>query len=370
MMERGMVEIFKGIADPRVGNAKKHKLEEILTIAILAVISGCTQFTEMELFGKERETWLRGFLSLENGIPSHDTFGDVFSAIKPEELRTGFMEWVETVRQKITDEVVAVDGKTICASKSVAENKKAVHVVSAWAAENGLVLGEIATDEKSNEITAIPKLLKLLELKDCIVTIDAMGTQREIAKTICEAQADYVLSVKENQPGLYEDITLYFSTEQEQCEYAKTAEKSHGRYETRECYVTTQIDWLAHKENWPGLSGIGVIRSCTQVVGKEACETMVHYVIFSKESMSAAELLKTKRAHWSIENSLHWVLDVDFGEDSMRMRAGYAAENMNIMRHLALNLLKSETSYRGSINLKRKKCMLSPAYLLKVFDCS
>ena len=369
-MGRGMVEIFRDITDPRVGNAKKHKLEEILTIAILAIISECTRFTEMELFGKEREAWLRGFLKLENGIPSHDTFGDVFSAIKPEELRTGFMEWVETVRRKITDEVVAVDGKTIRASKSVAENKKAIHVISAWAAENGLVLGELATDEKSNEITAIPKLLKILELKGCIVTIDAMGTQREIAKTICEAQADYVLSVKENQPALYEDISLYFSTEQAQCEYAKTTEKSHGRYETRECYLTTQIDWLTHRENWPGLSGIGMIRSAAQTVGKEPCETMVHYVIFSKASMSAVQLLNAKRSHWSVENALHWVLDMDFGEDSMRMRTGYAAENMNIMRHLALDLLKSETSFRGSINLKRKKCMLSSHYLLKVFALS
>lgn len=369
-MERSMVEIFKDIPDPRVGNAKKHKLEEILTIAILAIISECTRFTEMELFGKEREEWLRGFLSLENGIPSHDTFGDVFSAIDPDELRSGFMEWVETVRRKIADEIIAIDGKSIRASKSVAENKKAVHVVSAWAAENGLVLGEIATDEKSNEMTAIPKLLKLLELKGCIVTIDAMGTQREIAKTICEAQADYVLSVKENQPTLYEDISLYFSTEQEQCEYAKTAEKSHGRYEIRECYMTTQIGWLTQKDNWPGLAGIGMIRSSTQIVGNEACDTMVHFVIFSKASMSAAQLLYAKRSHWSVENSLHWILDVDFGEDSMRMRAGCAAENMNLMRHLALNLLKSEASFRGSINLKRKKCMLSPAYLLKVFSLS
>lgn len=369
-MGRGMVEIFQGISDPRTGNAKKHRLEEILTIAILAMLSECTQFTEMELFGKEREGWLHSFLTLENGIPSHDTFGDVFSAIDPEEFRAGFMEWVEGVREKISGEVIAVDGKTICGSKSIAENKKAVHVVSAWAAANGLVLGEVATDEKSNEITAIPKLLKLLELKGCIVTIDAMGTQKEIAKTIREKQADYVLPVKENQPGLYEDIALYFSTEQARCAYAKTTEKSHGRYEKRECYMTTEIDWLTQKEQWAGLSGIGMIRSSTQIVGAQACEAEIHYVIFSKASMTAEQLLAAKRAHWSVENSLHWVLDVDFGEDSMRMRAGYAAENMNILRHLALNLLKSETSFKGSINLKRKKCMLAPDYLLKVFSAS
>lgn len=212
-MNRGIVEILKEIPDPRVGNAKKHKLKEILTIAILAIICDCSQFTEMELFGLKQEKWLRKFLTLEYGIPSHDTFGDVFAAINPDELRKGFMEWVGTIRTKISNEVVAIDWKTICGSKSIADNKKPVHIVSAWAAENGLVLGETAVEEKSNEITAIPKLLKMLELTGCIVTIDAMGTQKEITKTIKKAKADYILSVKENQPTLYEDIKLYFSTE-------------------------------------------------------------------------------------------------------------------------------------------------------------
>lgn len=363
-----MIEILREVPDPRNGNAKRHKLEDILTIAILAVLCDCTQFTEMQLFGEEREEWLRGFLSLENGIPSHDTFGDVFSAIDPEALRAGFMEWVETVRERIRGEVVAVDGKTICASKSVAQNKKAVHVVSAWAAENGLVLGEVATDEKSNEITAIPRLLKMLELKGCIVTIDAMGTQKEIAQTIRDAGADYVLPVKENQPALREDIALYFSTEKEQCEFAKTSEKAHGRYERRECYATTDIGWLPQKGDWAGLSGIGMIVNSTQRVGTDAVERAVHYVIYSKAEMTAAQLLAAKRAHWSVENSLHWVLDVGFGEDHMRMRDGFAAENMNILRHLAINLLNSESSFKASSNLKRKRCSLSPNYLLKVFS--
>lgn len=369
-MGRGIVDIIKDIPDPRKGNAKKHKLEEILTIAILAILSDCSCFTEMELFGIEREEWLRTFLELPNGIPSHDTFGDVFAAIKPEQLHTGFLEWVETIRQRISGEIVAVDGKTIRGSRSVTENKQAVHVVSAWAAENGLVLGELATAEKSNEITAIPALLKLLELKGCIVTIDAMGTQKEIAKTIQAAQAEYVLPVKENQASLYEDISLYFSTEKEGCDYAKTVEKSHGRYEIRECYATTAIDWLTQKNEWAGLHGIGMIVSATQKVGEQEPVTAIHYLMYSSAEMSAAQLLHTKRTHWSIENSLHWVLDLDFGEDRMRMRKGYAAENMNVMRHLALNLLKSEGTYKASVNLKRKKCMLSPQYLLKVFSFS
>ena len=365
-MNKGLIEIFRDIPDPRNGNGIRHELDEILTIAILAILCECTQFTEMELFGKEREEWLRTFLVLENGIPSHDTFGDVFAALAPETIEAGFIRWVETIRKKISNEIVAVDGKTIRGSKDAANNKRAVHMVSAWAANNGLVLGQLATEEKSNEITAIPKLLKMLELKGCIITIDAMGTQKEIAKTIKDAGADYVLSLKENQPSLLEDTALYFSTEIKGCDYTKTVEKSHGRYEKRECWSTLDIDWLHQKKDWEGLSGIGMIRSERQLVNSIDVETSVEYVIFSKKDMSAKELLNAKRAHWGIENSLHWVLDMDFREDESRMRMGNCAKNMSIFRHLALNLIKSEKSTKMSINMKRKKCMLSLDYLIKV----
>ena len=369
-MSKGIIEIMRQIPDPRTGNAIRYKLEEILTIAILAIICDYSQFTEMELFGIEQEEWLRTFLELPNGIPSHDTFGDVFAAISPEEFRKGFMEWTECVREKISGEVVAIDGKTIRGSRSVTENKKPVHIVSAWAAENGLVLGEIATEEKSNEITAIPKLLKMLELSGCIVTIDAMGTQKEIAKEIVKAKADYVLPVKENHPQLLEDIRLFFSEELSSCEYAQTVEKSHGRIENRECYISTNIDWMSQKKEWDGLSGIGMIVSHVQTVGEDEIEHAVHYVLYSKSDMTAAQVLAAKRRHWSVENNLHWVLDVDFGEDSSRMRVRNAAENVNIARHFALNLLKSEKSFNRSLNLKRKKCLLSHDYLLKVFAAS
>lgn len=366
-MSKGILEIMREIPDPRKGNAILHKLDEILTIAILAIICDYTQFTEMELFGIEQEEWLRSFLTLEHGIPSHDTFGDVFAAIDPEAFRKGFMEWTESIRKEIKDEVVAIDGKTIRGSKSITENKKPVHIVSAWAAENGLVLGEVATDEKSNEITAIPKLLKMLHLKGCIVTIDAMGTQKDIAQEIAAKEADYILPVKENHPSLLEDIRYFFREEATSCEYAKTTEKSHGRLERRECYISTNIDWIQQKNEWKGLSGIGMIVSHVQTIGQETEETAVHYVLYSKKDMTAAQVLAAKRRHWSVENSLHWVLDVDFGEDSSRMRVQNAAENVNIARHLALNLLKSEKSFNRSLNLKRKKCLLSHDYLLKVF---
>ena len=210
-MGNGIVEILKEIPDYRIGNAKKHRLEEILTVSVLSVLSDCTQFTEIELFGKEQEEWLKTFLKLEHGIPSHDTFGDVFAAIDSEMFRPCFMKWVEEIRQKISGEIVAIDGKTICGSKNIPNSKKAVHIVSAWAAQNGLVWGELAVNDKSNEITAIPALLKMLELSSCIVTIDAMGPQKEIAKEIIESKADYVLVVKENQPGLYDELSLFFS---------------------------------------------------------------------------------------------------------------------------------------------------------------
>jgi len=368
-MSGSLIEIFRDIPDPRRGNGIRHSLDEVLTIAILAILCDCLRFTEMELFGHEREAWLRTFLSLENGIPSHDTFGDVFAALSPEAIQTRFISWVETIRDKISGEIVAVDGKTIRRSKDLAKNRRAIHVISAWSTANGIVLGEIATDEKSNEITAIPDLLKMLELKGCIITIDAMGTQTDIAKTIINSGADYVLAVKENQPLLFQDIELFFSTESSTCDYAKTVEKSHARYETRECWANLNIDWLYNKDNWAGLSGIGMIRSKRQLVGSDNIETSVKYFIFSK-TMSAMELLSAQRSHWGIENSLHWVLDMDFREDESRMRLGNCAANMNVLRHLALNLIKSESSTKASVNMKRKRCMLSLDYLIKVIGVS
>jgi len=369
IMSGSLIEIFRDIPDPRFGNGIRHRLDEILAIAILAILCDCSKFTEMELFGQEREDWLHTFLSLENGIPSHDTFGDVFAALSPEEVQARFISWVETIREKISGDIVPIDGKTIRRSKDLANNKKAIHIISAWSAANGIVLGEIATDEKSNEITAIPNLLRMLELKGCIVTIDAMGTQAEIARTIIDGGADYVLAVKENQLTLLEDIELYFSTESAACDYAKTTEKSHGRYETRECWASTDIDWLYNKDKWAGISGIGMIRSKRQQVGSEEVENSAKYFIFSKD-MTAMELLAANRAHWGIENSLHWVLDMDFREDESRMRLGNSATNMNVFRHLALNLIKTETSTKLSVNMKRKRCMLSLDYLLKVIGAS
>jgi predicted transposase YbfD/YdcC len=370
-MYEGMVSIFREIADPRRGNGIRYDLVEVLIISILAILCGAEHFTEMELFGRERETWLRKFLKLEHGIPSHDTFCDVYSAVEPEAITKSFAVWVETIREKISGEVVALDGKTICASRDVPRNKKAVHIVSAWAATNRLVLGQMACEEKSNEITAIPKLLELLELKGCIVTIDAMGTQTKIAETIVDKGADYILTVKENQPQLHSDIVLYFQTERNSLtETARTEEVLHGRYETRELAISRDIAFLDPEGRWKNLSGIGMLTTTQQKVGSDVAQSNTHYIIFSNPKATAEQILSAKRSHWGIENSLHWVLDVAYNEDNCRVRADNAGIVFNLMRHLSLNLLSQEKSSKGGIKSKRLRCALSEAYLEKVLGIS
>lgn len=370
-MYAGMVSIFREIDDPRRGNAILHDLVEVLIISILAILCGAEHFTEMELFGREREVWLRKFLKLEHGIPSHDTFCDVYSALEPEAITKLFARWVETIRQKISGEVVALDGKTIRASRDVPKNKKAVHIVSAWAATNRLVLGQMACEEKSNEITAIPKLLELLELKGCIVTIDAMGTQTKIAEKIVDKGADYILTVKENQPQLYQDIRLFFQTEGKTIsEKARTDEDSHGRIETRELIISRDIAFLDPEDRWKNLSGIGMLTTTQQKVGSEGMQSHTHYIIFSNPNATAQQILSAKRSHWGIENSLHWVLDVAYNEDNCRVRRDNASIIFNLMRHLSLNLLSQERSSKSGVKSKRLRCALSEAYLEKVLGIS
>lgn len=372
-MKKTMIDIFREIPDPRRGNGIRHKLEEVLLIAILAILSDCKTYIEMEVFGECREEWLRSFLELPNGIPSHDTFGDILALIDPKALHAAFSEWVETLRACISNEVIAIDGKTIRRSKDTVKGKRALHVVSAWANENQMVLGQLAVEEKSNEITAIPALLHLLHIKGCIVTIDAMGTQKEIAAAIIKGEGNYVLQVKDNQKTLREDISYYLEQEvmsqpkqtlKETGQWAQTKEKSHGRIETRTCYTTGNIDWLTSKGDWKNLAGIGVIVS-ERLIGEQ--RTMDQsFFIYSQKEATAEQLLHYKRSHWGIENTLHWTLDVTFREDESRVREGNGAENLNVLRHLALNLVKKEASVKGSMRTKLKRCGLDPQYLLKV----
>jgi predicted transposase YbfD/YdcC len=363
-MYNGIVSIFRELNDPRKGNAIIYDLAETLVIAVLAILCGMENFVEMEIFGREREDWLRKFLKLEHGIPSHDTFGDIFAALDPEAFGIAFANWVENLREKVCGEVVALDGKTIRASIDAARNKKAVHVVSAWAASNRLILGQIATEEKSNEITAIPQLLEMLELKGCIVTIDAMGTQAKIAEKIIDKGADYILPVKKNQETLYNDINLFFQTQgDELAENFTTIEKSHGRLEERTCVVCKDISWLDPENKWKNLAGIGMITSIRQKIGSGKLETDTQFVIFSNLNFTAEQVLAAKRSHWGIENSLHWLLDVAYREDQCRVRLGNAAKVFNILRHMTMNLIKLESSTSHGIAVKRRRCAISTQYL-------
>jgi predicted transposase YbfD/YdcC len=365
-------EHFSKVSDPRVERTKEHKLIDILAIAICAVICGAEGWVDIELFGKSKLPWLKSFLELPKGIPSHDTFGRVFSRIDAQEFQLAFYEWVWAVNDIIQGQIINIDGKQLRGSKYKLLGKRAIYRVSAWAAENELVLGQRKVDEKSNEITAIPELLKLLALSGCIVTIDAMGTQTNIARTIVEAEADYVLSVKENQGHLYEDISVLFAVDQAQhfkyasLAYAKTTNKGHGRLEVRECWSTSNpqyLDLIRERENWMGLESIAMVVSTRMIDGKETKK--VRFYISSLPS-DAERLLQIVRKHWSIENDLHWVLDVALNEDHSRVRKDQAPENFAVLRHMALNLLKQEKTAKGGIHAKQLQAGWKEDYLLKI----
>lgn len=365
-------EHFSKVTDPRKDRTKDHKLIDIIAIAICGVICGAEGWVDIENFGKSKELWLRTFLELPNGIPSHDTFGRVFSMIDAQQFQLAFWEWVCAVNELISGQVVNIDGKCLRGSDDEKLGKRAIYMVSAWAAENEIVLGQRKVDEKSNEITAIPELLKMLDVSGCIVTIDAMGTQTNIAKTIMEAQADYVLSVKENQGHLFEDIATIFAVDQvndfkyASYDYKKTTNKGHGRIDARECWSTSDpayLNLVRDKQNWLGLQSIAMVK-CTRIIdGKETA--YVRYYISSLPS-DAERILYAVRKHWSIENQLHWVLDVALNEDHSRVRKDQAPENFAVLRHIALNLLKQEKTAKGGIHAKQLQAAWNEDYLLKV----
>ena len=370
---RTIIEILSDVPDYRKGNAIRHVLSDILMIGLLTIICNGNDYSAMVLFAETHEEILRHFLQLPHGIPSQDTFERVFSKLNPAVLAKVFLSWVEDTRKTINAHTtVAIDGKTIRRSKS--SQKKAIHVVTAFASDLQLVLGQLATDEKSNEITAIPKLIDMFCKKGMVITIDAMGTQTDIAKTIISKKAEYVLALKANQQALLEDVSLYMDNEvatqsknalRANHFYEKTLEKGHGRIETRECFICPDVDWLDCKENWAGLNGIGLILSKREELGK--VPTMCrNYFIYSMKGATAADLLRIKREHWAIENDLHWMLDVTFREDDARARLEFAAENLNILRKQALQLLNLETSTKGSMRAKRLRCSYDLSYAFKV----
>ncbi len=350
-----LADVFVAVTDPRQAGKVEHDLVELLVIAVNAVLVGADTFVEIELWAQERIDWLRRYLRLTNGIPSHDTFGRLFGLIDPDEFEAAFRRWASALMPSLgRDAVVAIDGKTSRRSGKV--DATPLHLVSAFAAGAGLVLGQRATAQKSNEKTAIPELLGTLALEGCIVTIDAMGTQANIAQAIREQQADYVLAVKNNQRRLADSMRDFFAqfkiaphrTPHTQTE---TVEKDHGRIEIRRCFAFDQLDCLAKPEQWPDLKSFVVIESERCIQGKTSLEWRFY---ISSLPADAARLLSAIRAHWSVENRLHWCMDVAFADDQMRARTGHAAHNLAILKHITLNLIRLDPIKRkGGIKARR-----------------
>ena len=357
-------EYFQDISDPRVKNRSRHLFIEVIVVALLATIAGAESFNDIELFAKSKEAWLHTFLILPGGIPSHDTFNRIFSLIAPEEFTKCFVAWSKALAQKI-EGVVAIDGKTLRRSFDSASQTSALHMVSAWSSENELVLGQIRTDTKSNEITAIPQLIAMLDLKGSTATIDAMGCQKKIAQSILDAGAEYVLNLKGNQGNTLENVKSIFKSGEKDgfrgfTQY-ETKEKGHGRIETRKAY-STDVNGMEEFKEWPGLESVTMIVSTREIIGKETTVDTRYYL--SSLPADAEEIAKAARSHWGIENSLHWILDVTFHEDYARNRVGNSAENMAILRHIAINLVKKERSSKTSLRGKRLKASWSNDYLI------
>lgn len=363
-----MKEFFGDLTEPRESN-KRHQLIDIITIALCAVICGADTWEEIEEFGLSKSKWFKTFLELPHGIPSPDTFARVFASIDPDEFQKAFLGWVHAIQTVTGGQIVAIDGKTI--RHSYGKGSSPIHMVSAWALENRMVLGQVKTEEKSNEISAIPELLRVLALQGCIVTIDAMGCQKAIAEKIVDKGAEYVLGLKGNQGSLHDDVSLYF----QDClssgfqgvpyDYCETIDGDHGRIETRRYWSTSDIDWLPQKGLWKNLHTIVMVQRERLLENNGSVDTS--YYISSLGS-DAKELAKAVRGHWGIENSLHWVLDIAFREDESRIRKNHAPENFAILRHMALNLLKKESSVKKSIKTKRLKAGWDNRYLLKIFN--
>ena len=369
-----LFERVEEIKDPRVERTKLHLLKDILVMAVCATICGADNWEEIAEFGESKREWFATFLELENGIPSHDTFRRVFILLDNIELKTLFVEWIGAAISLSKGTLVNIDGKNLCGSKEPIKGKKALNVVSAWASEQAVVLGQVRCEEKSNEITAIPELLKILDLGGCIVTIDAIGCQTEIVKEIVEKEADYVISLKGNQGNLHQAIKNYLDWAERikfkdiLYDYCETLEKDHGRIETRRCWVTEEIEWLeqGRSADWKNLKSVIMVEAIREVIGgKKTVER--RYFISSLEA-NAESALKAVRGHWAIENELHWCLDIGFREDDSRVREAKSAENLATLRHIGINLLKQEKSCKRGIEGKRKKAGWDESYLLKVLQ--
>ena len=353
---RSLFDYFVVIEDTRDEKKRRHLLIEVIVIAITAVICGADGWTQVEAFGKAKEEWFRRFLELPNGIPSHDTFGRVFSVLSPEVFEARFREWVASVREVCGEDIIAIDGKSLRRSHCRKKGLGPLHMVSAWSAANGLVLAQQATEAKSNEITAIPKVLEMLELKGCIVTIDAMGCQKAIVKDIVAQGGDYALALKGNQSTLAQAVEELF-IDADAADYAgwsmdsyETIDRGHGRVERRRYVTLTAVDKIPQAADWEKLNMVGMVQCERHVKDKTTAETRFYIGSIGGDAQRFAW---AARNHWGIENGLHWCLDIAFREDESRIRDRQAANNLAVMRHIALNLLKKDTTIQGGIKTKR-----------------
>lgn len=363
---------FADLQDPRIERTKRHKLLDIVVLAICGVICGADDWVSIQEFGEAKLEWFQGFLELPNGIPSHDTFGRVFGLLDPDQFHTCFTNWILSVSEVTKGQVIAIDGKTLRRSHDKTLGKGAIVIVSAWATANHLVLGQVKVDDKSNEIKAVPELLRALDISGCIVTTDAMGCQKEIATLVVEGNGDYVLALKDNHPLLSEDVQLLFDDLEDSrfraydYDTEQTVDKDHGRLETRWCWTISDhavLRGLRGSQEWDNLGCVAKVRARRTVDDKVTVED--RYFLSSLDGR-AEQMLMATRSHWQIENSLHWVLDIAFREDESRVRKNNGAQNLATLRHIALNLLKQETTAKIGIKNKRLKAGWSEQYLLRV----
>jgi predicted transposase YbfD/YdcC len=367
--ELSIAHHFAGLTDPRIDRSRLHELLDIIAIAICAVVAGADSWDDIEDFGNAKITWLETFLELPNGIPSHDTFRRLFERLDPAEFQKGFLGWIEALHEATERQVIAIDGKTLRRSFDRAKGKSALHLVHAWATANHLLLGQVAVDQKSNEITAIPKLLEMLWISGAIVTIDAMGCQKEIARTIRDRKADYVLALKANHGRLYEQVVAFWDgtcaglRKGPDIGYHREWSRGHGRDEARRCWATSDLDWLEGRQEWEDLKSVVIVEAERFIGDKLSVETRYY---LSSLANDAEVLNGAVRSHWGVENSLHWVLDVTFDEDRSRIKKENAPENFGLLRRLALCLLKKESTSKRSIKGKRLRASWDEGYLQRI----
>lgn len=363
-----LLDHFASVSDPRAPNIR-HYLFDIFVMALCAVISGAEGWEDMEEYGQAQADWFEQFLALPHGIPSPDTFRRVLSRLKPEELTQCFINWTQSLRESIAGEIVAIDGKTLRRSFDRAADKGAIHMISAWASAHGLVLGQLKVDDKSNEITAIPYLLGLLELDGATVTIDAMGCQKEVARSIVGQGADYVLALKDNHATLHGEVKLLFDAlsttglADVTVERYERVDADHGRIETRRYWLTGDVECLGVKGSWANISGVGMVESQVEVGAAVSVER--RYFLTSL-GCDVERFAQAVRQHWGIENSLHWVLDVSFREDDCRIRQDAGAQTMSVLRHMALNLIRRESRHKRGVKARRKRAGWDRHYLLQI----